>query len=45
MIINQSVLCSTTKTSVKYEDSQHFETISRNLRTVGRLLQFTKLKL
>ena len=39
-IINQSVLCSTIKTSVKYEDSQHF--VSRNLRTVARL---TKLQL
>ena len=33
------------KTSVKYEDSQHFVGLSRNLRTVGRLLQFTKLQL
>jgi len=31
-IINQSVLRSVIKTSVKYEDSQHF--VRRNLRTV-----------
>jgi len=42
-VINQSVLRSTIKASVKYEDSQHF--VSRNLQTVGRLLQFTKLEL
>jgi len=42
-IINQWVLCSTIKTNVKYDDSQHF--VSRNLRTVGGLLQFTKLQL
>jgi len=38
----QLILCSAIKASVKYEDSQHF--VSRNLRTVGRLLQFTKLQ-
>jgi len=31
--------------SVEYEDSQHFDFVSRNLWTVGRPLQFTKLQL
>ena len=38
-----SLFCAVQYNSVKDEDSQHF--VSRNLRTVGRLLQFTKLQL